>query len=183
MKAQVLKMHKKPNRHIPSEKECLNLLVKHNTPPNVIEHCKKVAEIALRISSDINNVNKDIIMAGALLHDIGRSLTHSVAHGLKGAQILEKEKIDRRVINVVKNHVGTGITEREAKKLNLPIQDYTPKNLEEIIVSFADKLTSGKKEIGFQQAVDKLGKKFGKKSPITKGLYKQKKIIEENKIK
>ncbi len=178
-----VKMHKEIDGHIPSKKECLNILVKYDTPPNVIEHCKKVAEIALKISSDINNINKNIIMAGALLHDIGRSLTHSISHGLKGAQILEKEKIDRRVINVVKNHIGTGITESEAKKLNLPIQNYTPKNLEEIIVSFADKLTSGEKEIGVQQAIDKLGGKFGYNSSITRGLYRQKEIIEENKVK
>jgi len=65
-----------------------------------------------------------------MLHDIGRSVTHSIFHAIEGVKILKRENISERIINIVKNHIGTGIPKKEAKKLDLPEDDYIPKTKE-----------------------------------------------------
>lgn len=53
----------------------IKLLKKENTPKNVIEHCKAVYKKAVKISTNFDNVDDNLIRQGALLHDIGRSKT------------------------------------------------------------------------------------------------------------
>jgi len=166
------------NEHIPSEEECLSLLKKYKTPSNVIRHCEVVTRIAKRISSQLKGVNLELVIAGAMLHDIGRSVTHSIFHAIEGVKILKRENISERIINIVKNHIGTGIPKKEAKKLDLPEDDYIPKTIEEEIVSFADNLSKGEKEISFEEAKKLFVKKFGHNSYVVRGFERQKNRID-----
>ncbi|MHA1416073.1 MAG: HDIG domain-containing metalloprotein [Candidatus Heimdallarchaeaceae archaeon] len=176
------------NERIPSEEECLSLLKKYKTPSNVIRHCEVVTRIAKRIASPLKGVNLELVIAGAMLHDIGRSVTHSIFHAIEGVKILKKENISERIINIVKNHIGTGIPKKEAKKLDLPEDDYIPKTLpeddyipktiEEEIVSFADNLSKGEKEISFEEAKELFVKKFGHNSYVVRGFERQKNRID-----
>jgi uncharacterized protein len=56
----------------------------------VIKHCEAVAELAVEIAKACKekglNVNLELVEIGALLHDIGRSKTHSVHHAMAGAK-------------------------------------------------------------------------------------------------
>ena len=61
----------------------IELLEKENTPENVIDHCKAVCRKAMKIAANFDNVDKDLIRKGALLHDIGRSKTHVIFIGLE----------------------------------------------------------------------------------------------------
>jgi len=48
--------------------------------------------------------------------------------------MLQKEGLDRNVVDIVRKHVGTGISTGEAKSLGLPDSDYVPSTIEERIV-------------------------------------------------
>ncbi|MHA1260387.1 MAG: HDIG domain-containing metalloprotein [Candidatus Heimdallarchaeaceae archaeon] len=137
------------NRAIPSKDECLNILKKYKTPKSVIKHCTLVAEIALEISSKIDNIDKELVVAGAMLHDIGRSID-----------------------------IGVGITKNEAKKLGLPVRNYIPTTPEEIIVSYADNLACGSRKCSFAESLNSFIRKFGDESEVVKGFYRQKEFIE-----
>lgn len=80
-----------------------------NLPENVIEHCKVVAERALELSTRFNNVDRELVLSGALLHDIGRSKTHGIDHGIVGAKILRKKGYPEEIIRIVERHIGAGI--------------------------------------------------------------------------
>ncbi|MHA1198246.1 MAG: HDIG domain-containing metalloprotein [Candidatus Heimdallarchaeaceae archaeon] len=164
---------------IPSKEKCKKILQKYNTPVNVIKHCLLVTEIAEEFCAKIKNVDINLVIAGAMLHDIGRSVDHSIKHAIEGVTILEKESLDTKVISIVKRHIGTGITEEEAIKLGLPADDYIPITIEEILVSHADKLAYGDKKTSFEAALERYIKKFGNDSHFIEGFYKQKEIIEK----
>ncbi|MHA1303984.1 MAG: HD domain-containing protein [Candidatus Heimdallarchaeaceae archaeon] len=176
-------MSKKSGGSIPSKEECLVLLKKYNTPTNVIRHCLAVTDVAEKICREIQHINKELVIAGAMLHDIGRSVTHSLFHANEGAKILKHEGIDPRITEIVKNHIGTGITKEEAIQLGLPPEDYMPKTLEAVVVSYADNLTKGENASSFEQALERFIHRFGHDSHVVKGLYKQREIIEMNRKK
>jgi uncharacterized protein (TIGR00295 family) len=131
---------------IPDERQVLSLHEKYGSSERVVAHCKTVAKASMIMSDELvakgRPVNADAILAGALLHDIGRSRTHEVGHGWIGASILEEEGVDRIVVEIVRRHVGAGISPQEAKTLGFPEGDYIPRTTEQMVVCFADKLVS-----------------------------------------
>ena len=133
----------------------LELLKKENTPANVIDHCKSVCKKAMEIASNFDNVDKDLIRKGALLHDIGRSKTHGITHAIEGVEIARKYGYGEDVLNIIERHIGAGITEEEAMKLGLPKKSYIPQTLEEKIVAHADNLVSGSEEVDLEFVIEK----------------------------
>jgi uncharacterized protein len=101
-------------------------------------------------------VDLELVEAGALLHDLGRSKTHSVNHAVVGAEIAKKAGLPESVINIIKRHVGGGITNAEAKELGWPEDNYIPMTLEEKIVSYADKLVETSKRVPIELTINKL---------------------------
>lgn len=133
----------------------IELLRKENTPENVIEHSKAVYNKAIKIASNFDNADKDLIKKGALLHDIGRSRTHDITHAIEGVKIAEKHGYSDEVLNIIERHIGAGITEEEAVKLGLPKKSYVPQTLEEKIVAHADNLVSGSEEVDLDFVIEK----------------------------
>ena len=133
----------------------IELLEKENTPENVIDHCKAVCKKAMKIAANFDNVDKDLIRKGALLHDIGRSKTHGITHAIEGVKIAEKYGYPQDVLNIIERHIGAGITEEEAVKLGLPKKSYIPQTLEEKIVAHADNLISGSDEVDIDFVIKK----------------------------
>lgn len=127
---------------LPSYKECIDLLVKAGCDKSVIEHSKAVTELAVKIGS-LCGANIRLIEVGALLHDIGRSKTHTIRHAIEGAYILKELKLPLEVVHIAERHIGAGIPKEDAKKLGLPYKNYIPETLEEKIVAHADNLISG----------------------------------------
>ncbi|MFW9851872.1 MAG: HDIG domain-containing metalloprotein [Candidatus Thorarchaeota archaeon] len=164
---------------VPSKEECLTILKKYNTPLQVIQHCLTVTKIVEEFISEINNINNELVVAGAMLHDIGRSIDHTIFHAVKGVEILKEENLDTRILSIVRNHIGTGIEKEEAIKLGLPPEDYIPQTYEEILVSYSDNLAFGKKKRSFDEALNEFIDKFGSKSNIVKRFYEHKEIIEK----
>ncbi len=97
-----------------------------------------------------------LVEAGAMLHDLGRSKTHTVDHSLLGAQIAETLGLPSPIVNIIKRHVGAGITDEEARWLGWPQDVYVPQTLEEKVVSYADKLVDQSKQIPIEVEIERL---------------------------
>ena len=74
---------------IPNPKKCLALLKKSGCSDEVICHCIAVRDVAVRIAR-CAGADEKLVEAGALLHDIGRSRTHSIFHAVEGVKIAEQ---------------------------------------------------------------------------------------------
>lgn len=128
---------------LPTRSEALSLLAKAGCSRSVIEHCKTVSKFAVKVGREFDKegvkVNVQLVEVGALLHDIGRSKTHTVDHALVGAQIAQSLGLPNAVVKIIERHAGGGIPKEEAKQLGWPIKDYLPETREEKIVCYADK--------------------------------------------
>ena len=157
---------------IPSREQALQLLIKSGCSKNVIEHCKTVARLAVKIAKKLKNngfnVDLKLVEIGALLHDIGRSKTHTVHHAIVGANIARKTGLPESIIRIIERHVGGGITTEEARKLGWPARDYIPETLEEKIVCYADKLVEGRRQVPVERTIKKLAAELGEDHPAIK---------------
>jgi len=76
---------------IPTKEECITLLKKNNVPDNIISHTKKVCEFSLKVCDMLEKrgikVNKDLVAAAALLHDIKK--LESGEHEIEGTKYIE----------------------------------------------------------------------------------------------
>ena len=137
---------------IPSPEECLDLLEKSGCSKAVIRHCKAVRDVAVRIAKKAH-ANVELVEAGALLHDIGRSKTHGILHALEGVKLARQLGLPENIVNIIERHIGAGISVEVAKKLNLPPRDYMPKTLEEKIVCHADNLIDSCKKQNIENEI------------------------------
>lgn len=137
------------------EKDAIALLISSGCSPDVIEHCKTVAEYARQIAIKIKksagkkgqsiDIDMDAVYLGGLLHDIGRSKTHGIGHAVAGAEIAIENGLSNILVNIIERHIGAGIPKEEAVGLGLPKKDYMPVTIEEKIVAHADNLVFGNK--------------------------------------
>jgi uncharacterized protein len=128
---------------LPNREQAIKLLQENRCSPIVIEHCLAVTELALEIACELKAkgfaIDLQLVESGALLHDLGRSKTHAVDHSVVGAQMAKSIGLPGSVVNIIKRHVGAGITDEEAQLLGWPKDNYVPQTLEEKIVCYADK--------------------------------------------
>jgi uncharacterized protein len=147
------------NEKLPSREEALRFL-ESKCSVKVVNHCKAVTEVALETAKILEGkglkVDSSLVEIGALLHDIGRSKTHTVHHAVVGAEIAKALGLPDRVVSIIKRHIGGGITAMEAEKLGWPKDVYVPITLEEKIVSYADKLIENCKRVPVDLVIEKL---------------------------
>jgi uncharacterized protein len=145
---------------LPNREQTLELLRKNNCPPQVISHCIAVADLAVETAGKLERkgikINIELIEAGALLHDLGRSKNHTVNHAIVGAEIAKSIGLPEPLIKIIKRHVGAGITAEEAHWLGWPKDTYIPQTLEEKVVSYADKLIDQSKRISIETEIKRL---------------------------
>ena len=148
------------NKQLPSREQAIQLLFETNCSPQVIAHCEGVAKLAKETAESCQKkglkVDVDLVEISALLHDIGRSKTHSVNHAVVGSEIAKAKGLPEEVIAVIKRHVGGGITSAEAEALGWPKDNYVPESLEEKIVSYADKLVEVSDRVPIELTIVKL---------------------------
>ncbi len=170
-------------RGIPSRKECISILKSVGTPKNVVKHCIAVSRyarfLAEKAADKGNNVNVMLVEAGGLLHDIGRSRTHNVDHGVVGAEIIRNLGLPEELALIVERHVGAGITRDEAEALGLPPKDYVPLTPEEKIVAHADNLTFGTRYVTIDVVLERFKRELGEESLAVKRLMELQKNVEE----
>ncbi len=101
------------------------------------------------------SINCDLILAGALLHDIGRSQSHNINHGIIGGQILKTHGFPKELVSIVEKHIYAGISADEAKDLGLPSKDYLPQTYEEKIVAYADNISKTNELLSLEQVLNR----------------------------
>jgi uncharacterized protein len=148
---------------LPNREQALELLLKYKCSPQVISHCLAVADFAVETAGKLEGkgykINIELVDAGALLHDLGRSKTHTVDHAIAGAQIAQSIGLPETVIRIIKRHVGAGITAEEAQILGWPKDVYAPQTLEEKVVSYSDKLIDKSRRMPIESEIERLQKK------------------------
>ena len=154
---------------IPTPEEAIRILRESGCSPNVIRHCRAVAEVAVKIALKCRErgvpVDIELIRIGALLHDLGRSKTHSIHHPIVGAKIAEELGLPEAIIRIIKRHIGGGLTAEEAAELGWPVENYLPETLEEKIVTYADKLIDGDKVVPIEKTIEEFKRKLGEDHP------------------
>lgn len=132
------------------ESDYIGLLRGAGCSEGVIAHCRAVRDLALTYASD-PLVDHDLVEAGALLHDIGRGVTHDLRHAEAGGAICRSLGLDEAVVSIVERHIGAGLTADECSLLNLVPRDCMPRTLEEKIVAHADNLVKGTRVITLEE--------------------------------
>nr|MDO8117305.1 HD domain-containing protein [Candidatus Sigynarchaeota archaeon] len=142
-------------------------------PDGIKEHSLVVRDIALQIVKKIKENNKDIhideriVETGALLHDIGRVVSHGLEHGFRGYLLLKEARVDNRVARCALVHVLGGFTLSDVKKefpiavreeINEPLM---PESIEEKIVCLADKHAVGTIKVSMNKRFARWFKKHG----------------------
>lgn len=139
----------------------------------LLTHSRQVANRALAILRlhpewmERGEVDPVFVEEAAMLHDIGVVLcnapkihcmgTHAyIEHGYLGAEILRQEGLPKHA-HIAERHTGTGITMEQIvrEQLPIPLQDYTPRTLEERLICYADKFYS-KTKLGEDKPMSKI---------------------------
>ena len=139
---------------VPSPKECFNYLEISGCSEEVVNHCKAVRDIAVKIAKKAK-ADVELVEAGAILHDIGSSKTHEITHAIEGVRIAKELGLPEKIINIIKRHIGAGLESEEAIRLGLPAKDYIPETLEEKIVCHADSLIDNNRKQTIEKAIEK----------------------------
>lgn len=96
---------------------------------NVLTHSVEMAHIAGMLAEELG-ADVQVAKAGALLHDIGKAVTHEVAgtHVEIGRRILQKFGVDKRIIQAMQSHH----------------EEYPYETVESILVQTADAISGGR---------------------------------------
>jgi uncharacterized protein (TIGR00295 family) len=143
---------------LPNERQCFEILKEEGCTPRVIRHVCTVNVVAMLIASK-TGADMDLVNAGSLLHDVGRSRTHGAKHVSEGVSIARSRDLPEPLVRVISRHIAAGLTKDEAKALGLPDGDYMPETLEEKIVCHSDNLVSDDRITSLQEALDDLNSK------------------------
>jgi uncharacterized protein len=117
----------------------------------VIAHCHRVRDLALSFCDRSGVADRELVNAGALLHDIGRGRSHSLSHAQVGAAWCREHGIPDGVVRIVERHTGAGLTADECTLLRLFPVDCVPETIEEKIVANADNLVKGEHEVSIHE--------------------------------
>ena len=136
--------------NIPSREQCLQILKNNKTPSNIIEHskavCKVAEEVAQKLIKKGMKVNKELVIAGALLHDIER---HKENHVIVGANLLKKLGYPE-VAKVISKHT----------LYKVEIEENQPRTFEEKIVFYADKRVKNDKVVSLEERYDDINERY-----------------------
>jgi uncharacterized protein len=162
-----------------TREQALQILREVSCSSGVVNHCLAVECEALKIAREIQDnghpIDLKLVEIGAILHDVGRSRTHGVSHGVIGGEILRSRGLGE-FVGFAENHLGAGIPAGEAREVGLPERDFLPRTIEEKVVTYADKLISRGYTISFGEALDRFRGEFGARHPAVerfKGLHSE----------
>jgi uncharacterized protein len=127
-----------------------SLLDRAGCSEHVKAHCRAVRDIAL-LYVEPRTPEADLVEAGAMLHDIGRSLTHSIDHAQAGADLCREYGLSEEICRIVERHTGAGLTPDECSLIGLAPRDCMPTTLPERIVAHADNIACGAGECSLER--------------------------------
>ncbi len=146
-----------------SREDAIDILKEAGCTEEVIAHCIAVSDLALEIADYLRTQDKEVdlelVEIGGLLHDLGRAKSHGIDHAVIGEMLAKEYDLEPSIREVIKRHIGAGITREEALQFGLPDDDYMPVTLEQKIVAHADNLVKGTKRISLETRIRKMEKK------------------------
>lgn len=129
-------------KSIPDQEKCRALLKKYQVEENICRHCESVKDLALQWTDRLNQsnykLNRSLILASALLHDIART---SKEHARTGADWILAEGYPQ-VAEVIEAH-------------HLLAREDEEKITEKTIVYLADKQISGSQRVSIEDRFEK----------------------------
>jgi len=145
-------MQNSTNR-IPNRAECEELMAQYAMLPNIVEHSFQVMHVSLAIADNLADgvsINRDAVIAGALLHDITktRSLQTKERHAASGG-ILLRDLGFALIAEIVEQHVTLDL-------------DPAGPVMEKEIVYYADKRVMHDKIVTLEERVQDLLIRYGK---------------------
>jgi uncharacterized protein len=135
----------------------------------VIAHCRAVRDCACEYAQHNASADFLLVQAGALLHDIGRGCTHSIAHAQQGADLLRARGFSEEIARIVECHTGAGLTADECSLLGLIPRNCVPATMEEKIVCHADNLLAGTRQMSIENSI---GSAFHLPRRVRKRMYR-----------
>ena len=122
-------------------------------------HCRAVAEHAAVLGRALarrHPVDHAFLWRAALLHDIGRSITHDpVGHGVEGCRLLSGLGFEREA-QLCASHVLFGLEASEAAQFGLPEREHLPEGLEERVITLVDFLVEHTRPTTLRQRFESL---------------------------
>jgi len=157
---------------IPSEKKCLEIMQDYEMFANIVDHSNQVKRVALAIYDNLKNqslVNKDLIIAAALLHDLAKTeaiKNKKARHDLLGGQMLRSLGYEE-VALIVESHVF--------------FLDFDPQaDLNEKEITFyADKRVMHDQIVSIEERAADLVKRYGRNEEIIFNINKNKNFTLE----
>ena len=162
----------------------------------LLTHSRQVADRALKIIEahpewvESGEIDPVFVEEAAMLHDIGVVFCNApkihcmgshayIEHGCLGAEILRQEGLPKHA-SVAERHTGTGITIEQIVRENLPIplQDYSPRTLEERLICYADKFYS-KTKLGQDKPMSKIRQHLWKYGSDTVNRFDEMQVLFE----
>ena len=154
---------------IPTREECNKLMAQYAMLPHIVEHSMQVMRVSLAITDNLKSgvrVNRDLVIAAALLHDITktRSLETKERHDRSGCELL-KEMGFTRIAGIVEQHVVFQ---------NLNLQG----RLEEReIIYYADKRVMHDRIVTIEERVHDLIQRYGASEEIRSLILQNKNLV------
>ncbi|MGB5217176.1 MAG: HD domain-containing protein [Smithella sp.] len=149
---------------IPGRAECEELMARFSMLPHIVEHSRQVMRVALAVTDHLKtgvSVNRELVMAASLLHDITktRSLKTHEKHAASGGELLRDLGFSS-VAEIVEQHViirdlnpGGGIEEKE-------------------IVYYADKRVMHDTIVSIEERVQDLMVRYGTTEEIREQIFR-----------
>lgn len=103
--------------------------------------------------------DRDAVIAGAMLHDLGRARDHSIFHAAIGADMATGLGLPNNIVDIIRKHTGAGLDLQDVIDMGLPPGDYMPSTIEEKIVAHSDNMVSDNLIVPHTHSVNKLMKK------------------------
>lgn len=147
-----------------SKEEAILLLRAEGCSENVIKHCINVSNYAIEIAEKASKdfeIDLYLVEIGGLLHDIGRSKTNGIHHGVIGAEILRNRDVDEKIVLICERHIGSGIDKKDAETFGLPPRNYMPETIEEKIVCHADNFFINGEKVKFEKVFERFKLELG----------------------
>jgi uncharacterized protein len=111
-------------------------------------------------------INCTLVLAGTMLHDIGRSRSHGLDHGIIGGKLLKEEGLPEELVSIVETHVFAGISKEETSEFSLPFRDLLPRTLEEKVVAYADNISKENEVLTTDQVIKRYSRYLDEVHPI-----------------
>ncbi len=143
------------SKNYPNEAECIKILKDAGCSKRVIIHCCTVKTVAEQIMMNVK-CDRELVTAGALLHDLGRAKDHSIYHAIIGADMAQDLDLPDEIVNIIRKHTGAGLDEQDVEEMGLPRGDYMPSTIEEKIVAHSDNMVSDNIVVSHTRSVEKL---------------------------